>query len=114
MKPYSRANLLPQVILFRIILSELYFRDLYFRALSLLFVLSFSQPLNFSSLFPSLCYETLTGARRRSNRGMSSGQRLDHYMLTGGTTLGRVVCSALRYVVSTVTCRTVGPCWGGS
>ena len=44
------------------------FRDFYFRALGSLVVLSFPQPINFSSLLPKLLSETLTGARTEGCR----------------------------------------------
>jgi hypothetical protein len=60
--PISGMRFLLRVVVYNIprfyqILGEffcLYFRDFYFRALGSLVVLSFPQPLKFSSVFPSL------------------------------------------------------------
>ena len=53
-------------------------RDFYFRALGSLVVLSFPQPLNISSVLPSLLSETLT---RRSN---GCSRPVDRYVLMSG------------------------------
>lgn len=59
---------------------QIYHRDFYFRAPGSLVVLSFPQPLSFSSVFPKSLSETITDA-------VTAGcPTVDRYLLTSGAT----------------------------
>ena len=66
-------------------MSVVSFWDFYFRAPGSLVVLTFPQPVNFSSLLPKLLCETLTDAQTVGCRQVS---RIDCLLMCGATSCG--------------------------